>query len=90
MLTIKYLKSFKKDLKRIRKRGYNTQDLDNVIKMLAEGQKLPAKYDDHELIGDYKGCRECHITHDWLLIYEIRDQELLLYLVRTGTHSDVF
>ena len=51
---------------------------------------LPERYKDHELIGDFKGCRECHITPDWLLIYEIYEDELILYLTRTGTHSDLF
>ncbi len=58
--------------------------------MLAEQKPLPPKYNDHALTGDYSGCRECHISPDWLLIYEIYEDELLLYLTRTGTHSDLF
>ena len=82
---------FKKDLKIIKKRGYDISLLDNVVNTLAYGKPLDAKYRDHNLIGNYKGCRECHITSDWLLIYEIADNELLiLYLTRTGTHSDLF
>ena len=50
---------------------------------------MDQKYKDHALTGDYAGCRECHITPDWLLIYEIVDEELVLYLTRTGTHSDL-
>lgn len=81
---------FKKDLKSVIKRGYNIDLLGVVVDTLAAGQELPAKYRDHVLIGNYKGCRECHITSDWLLIYEIDGDELILYLTRTGTHSDLF
>ncbi len=90
MLTIKYHTAFKKDYKRICKRGYNPELLAEVIEMLAAEEVLPAKYKDHQLIGNYKHCRECHITPDWLLIYEINKSELILYLTRTGTHSDLF
>ena len=90
MLTIKYQTAFKKDYKRIKRRGYDMRLLEKVISILAEGKSLPAKYKDHDLIGNYKGCRECHISPDWLLIYEVIDQELLLYLTRTGSHSDLF
>lgn len=90
MLTIKYHTTFKKDYKRIKKRGYDTKLLEKVITQLAEGKPLPAEYKDHNLIGNYKGCRECHISPDWLLVYEIIDEELILHLTRTGTHSDIF
>lgn len=90
MLTIKYQTAFKKDYKRIKRRGYNTALLETVIGILADGKELPAEYKDHALIGDYKGCRECHIAPDWLLVYEIVERDLLLYLTRTGTHSDIF
>lgn len=81
---------FKKDLKLARKRGYDLSLIGNVIDTLAAGEQLPEKYKDHSLAGNYTGCRECHITPDWLLIYEISDKELFLYLTRTGTHSDLF
>ena len=81
---------FKKDLKTVEKRGYDMQLLKNVIDTLAMGLPLDEKYKDHKLIGNYQGCRECHITPDWLLIYEISEDELILYLTRTGTHSDLF
>lgn len=81
---------FQKDLKRIQKRGYNISLLTDIIKMLANGEQLPQKNLDHNLSGDYFGCRECHITPDWLLIYEIDNGELILYLTRTGSHSDLF
>ena len=90
MLKIKYHTSFKKDYKKVIKRGYDIKLLEAVIKKLANGELLPEKNHDHNLTGDYSGCRECHITPDWLLIYEIDNGELILYLTRTGTHSDLF
>jgi mRNA interferase YafQ len=81
---------FKKDLKAIRKRGYDMSLIGRVVDMLAAGQELPEKYKDHSLVGNYAGCRECHITSDWLLVYEVANDELILYLTRTGTHSDLF
>ncbi len=90
MLTIRYQTMFKRDYKRIKKRGYDVGLLEKVISLLAEGKELPAGYKDHNLSGDYKGCRECNIAPDWLLVYEVREKELLLYLTRTGTHSDIF
>lgn len=90
MYRIRPTTRFQRDLKRARKRGYDIDLLRDVIKMLAEGLPLPEKHKDHNLSGDYKGCRECHITPDWLLIYEINDVELFLYLTRTGSHSDLF
>ena len=81
---------FQKDLKRVQRRGYDISLLTNVLTILANGEPLPAKYPDHNLSGNYEGCRECHITPDWLLIYEILEGELILYLTRTGTHSDLF
>lgn len=82
--------AFKKDLKSAIKRGYNMGLMGIVVDTLAAGEPLPEKYRDHNLTGNYKGCRECHITPDWLLIYEISDGEIILYLTRTGTHSDLF
>lgn len=90
MLTIKYQTAFKRDYKRIKKRGYDLRLLEDVIALLAQEQELPPAYRDHVLTGDYSGCRECHIAPDWLLVYEVLQDELLLYLTRTGTHSDLF
>ncbi len=90
MYLIRTTTRFQKDLKRIEKRGYNISLLTDIIKKLANGETLPEKNKDHNLTGDFQGCRECHITPDWLLIYEISDNELILYLTRTGTHSDLF
>lgn len=81
---------FKKDLKLAIKRGYNISLLDVVVTTLAAGETLDTVYLDHPLKGDYKGFRECHITPDWLLVYEIENDALILHLTRTGTHSDLF
>ena len=90
MLDIVSSNRFKKDLKLAIKRGYNIKLLDDVVNILAMQNTLDEKYKDHELTGDFKGFRECHITPDWLLIYQIVDNELVLFLSRTGTHSDLF
>ena len=90
MYNIRTSTRFEKDLKRAKKRGYDMVLLTAVIRILASGQALPEQYKDHSLAGNYSGCRECHITPDWLLIYEIFENELILYLTRTGTHSDLF
>ena len=81
---------FRKDLKLMVKRGLDPAQLSEVIKLLARGERLPEKYSDHALRGEYQGCRECHIQPDWLLVYEQDDKDLYLYLSRTGTHSDLF
>ena len=81
---------FKKDLEIAKKRNLNLLELEKVVVKLATDEKLPPKYKDHPLIGDWKGFRECHIKPDWLLIYSIDDTELELFLIRTGAHSDLF
>lgn len=88
--TIKPIAKFQRDLKGVQKRGYDISLLTDVIKKLADGEQLPEKNRDHSLNGDYVNCRECHITPDWILIYEIDNGERILYLTRTGTHSDLF
>ncbi len=90
MLDVKYSSAFKKDYKLILKRNYPIEELFNVIDMLRREETLPQKYADHELSGNWKGFRECHIRPDWLLIYYIEKSELRLALSRTGTHSDLF
>lgn len=90
MLKIQYQAKFKKDYKKIIKRGYNQEDFKTVINILVSGNPLPEKYKDHSLSGNYVGFRECHINPDWLLIYKIENDILTLTLVRTGTHSDLF
>ena len=90
MLEIVLSNRFKKDLKLISKRGYNLDLLNDVVERLARQESLPDKNHDHNLTGDYISYRECHIQPDWLLIYRIDGNELLLFLSRTGTHSDLF
>ncbi|MBR4256184.1 MAG: type II toxin-antitoxin system YafQ family toxin [Clostridia bacterium] len=81
---------FKKDYKLAMKRGYPIEELDRVIRLLAEDDPLPEKHKDHELSGNWRGFRECHIQPDWLLVYRIYNNNLILSLARTGTHSDLF
>lgn len=81
---------FKKDLKLANKRGLNINKLKEVVDRLTDCLTLDKKYKDHELLGEYKGFRECHIEPDWLLIYRIEESEVELFLFRTGTHSDLF
>ena len=81
---------FQKDLKRIQKRGYSLDALTAIIKKLVADEPLPENNRDHALQGNFAGCRECHISPDWLLIYEKVEHDLFLYLVRTGSHNDLF
>ncbi len=87
---VKPTTKFQRDLKKVQKRGYDILLLTDIIKKLANGEQLLEKNRDHSLTGDYVNCRECHIIPDWLLVYEIDKVELILYLTRTGTHSDLF
>ncbi len=87
---IRFTTQFKKDLKLAKKQGKNTETLFTVIERLANGETLEEKYRDHALTGNYKGCRECHIEPDWLLIYEIDNGILVLMLYRVGSHSELF
>ena len=81
---------FKKDLRLAQKCGYDLDKIKKVITSLANGETLEAKYRDPLLTGDYGGYRECHIQPDWLLVYLINGDQLILFLARTGTHSDLF
>lgn len=90
MLKLHPTSKFKKDLKRIKKRGYDISKLDDVIIMLLHNQTLPETYLDHPLSGNYIGFRECHICPDWLLIYAVDNNRLILTASRTGSHTDVF
>ena len=81
---------FRKDYKLAMKRGKDISLLDDVIARLATGIHLPPKNKDHDLSGDWIGHRECHIQPDWLLVYRIEEDVLVLTLTRTGTHSDIF
>ena len=88
--SIEFTTRFKKDLKLAKKQNKNLDKIFEVIEILANGGKLDAKYRDHDLSGNFKGTRECHIEPAWLLIYEIKEDILVLILSRTGTHSDLF
>lgn len=90
MLTIKYHTMFKKDFKRLKKRGYDISRLEKTVELLANEVPLPEQFKDHNLSGNYNGFRECHIAPDWLLIYQVNNNELVLVLSRTGSHSDLF
>ncbi len=92
MLRIEYQGQFKKDFKLAVKRGCDIAELQKVISLLANEQPLPKKYRDHALINskNYKDVRECHIQPDWLLIYKICNENLILKLIRTGSHSELF
>lgn len=85
-----FTSKFKKDVKLLKKQGKNIEKLYEIINILACGEELDSKYRDHNLIGNYKGYRECHIESDWLLIYKIMENILILTLSRTGTHSELF
>lgn len=92
MLKIEFQGQFKKDYKLAVKRGCDPKLLEEVVDMLANQVPLPPKYRDHSLIDSrrYKGVRECHIQPDWLLVYQVIEDVLILRLIRTGTHSDLF
>jgi len=74
----------------MKKRGHDLQALEDILDKLVVGEKLPEKNHDHDLVGDYRGFRECHISPDWLLIYYIQSERLVLVCSRTGSHSDLF
>lgn len=87
---VQFTNQFKKDLRLAKKQNKNLDKLFEVINILANGCSLDARYKDHGLTGNYKGTRECHVEPDWLLVYEIRDDVLVLMLYRLGTHSELF
>ncbi len=88
--TVKFTNSFKKAYKLAIKRGKDISKLQTVVNLLANGEQLPQQYKDHALTGNWINHRECHIENDWLLIYRIVEDMLVLELVETGTHSDLF
>lgn len=90
MLEVVLSNRFKRDLKRAVRRGRDTALLEKAVNTLAERRPLPESNRDHALTGDWAGYRECHIQPDWLLIYKVHEEELLLLLMRTGTHADLF
>lgn len=90
MYDVKPTSRFKRDLKNLQRRGNDLRLLTAVIKTLATGEPLAEKHRDHALRGIWAKYRECHVTPDWLLIYKLDNDVLLLILTRTGTHSDLF
>ncbi len=89
-LEVRWTTQFKKDYKNAIKRNLKIELLDEVIRQLQRGETLDQKYKDHPLSGNWQSFRECHILPNWLLIYKIKDNKLILTLSRTGTHSDLF
>ena len=92
MLKPGFTGQFKRDYKLAVKRGCDPKKLEKVISLLCSEQPLPESYRDHALVNsrEYRGMRECHIDPDWLLVYKIVRETLILKLIRTGTHSDLF
>ena len=88
MKALRFGGTFKKDLKRITKRGYDRARLDSIVDTLRQGFGLPSSARPHPLKGDWKGYWECHVAPNWLLIYKLSDDEV--FLARTGTHADLF
>ncbi|MBP5543301.1 MAG: type II toxin-antitoxin system YafQ family toxin [Kiritimatiellae bacterium] len=80
---------FRRSLKKLLRRGKDGDKLDAVVQMLARGETLPPQYRDHALTGDLSGLRDCHVENDWVLLYSIQDDILVLVLADTGTHSDL-
>ncbi len=89
---IQITSKFKSNYKRVKKQGKDINQLISVLETQANGEELEEKYKNHKLINDkiYKDCNECHITPDWLLVYKIQDNELILLLLATGSHSELF
>ena len=88
MLKPSFTKQFERDLKRMLKRGKEREKIKVIVSKLINEERLEPKYNDHKLIGNYKGRRECHIEPDWLLIYKLEKEKVIFE--RTGTHSDLF
>ena len=88
--TLIYTGEFKRNVKKCAKRGYDLSLLQNVINILQMKGELPKEYSPHKLLGNYKGYWECHVMPDWLLLWKQNDNELILTLYKTGTHSDIF
>lgn len=90
MYKIVYTNRMKKDAKLMKKRGKDMSKLVNVLSLLASGNQMPAQYKDHQLTGNLQDFRECHIESDWLLMYQIYEDTLILSATATGTHADLF
>lgn len=81
---------FKKAYKRCVKRGLDVSEFEKVVRLLACGETLPPKYKNHPLSGKYKGWNDCHIGPDWILVWRYEKDQLVLSLLDTGTHADIF
>lgn len=90
MYKVKYSNKFKKDVKRCIKRGFPLDALSKVVDLLMKDGQLPPQYRQHKLSGNYDNCWECHIKADWLLVWEEHEDELVLVMTDTGSHSDLF
>lgn len=90
MLNLVLSNQMKKDLKLAKRRGYDINALKEIVDKLANREALPKKNRDHSLSGILSGFRECHIQPNWLLVYKVDEDEVILFLFRTGTHSDLF
>lgn len=92
MYKIQFTSKMKKDVKRMKKRGRDISKLTSVLSILASGAHahLPERFHDHQLSGNMSDFRECHIEPDWLLVYRLEDDELILIATETGTHADLF
>ena len=90
MYNLRFTNRIQRNIKLMKKRGKDLEKLKTVLNLLQQGIELPAKYKDHALTGNYIGCRECHIEPDWLLVYEIINEELIILLLTTSSHSDLF
>lgn len=88
MKRVRAVSQFKRDLKKVKKRGKDLMKLDTLLQTVRRGKKLNSKYREHKLHGNYNNKLECHIEPDWLLIYEVDKQYVTLY--RTGSHADLF
>ena len=88
--SVRTTKRFDKSVEKMKKRGLPMEDLRTVISLLMQTGTLPAHYRSHKLTGNYRGKWECHIKADWLLVWEQHEAELLLIMIDTGSHSDIF
>ena len=90
MLSVEFTNKMKRDVRRMRKRGKDLAKLETALHLLSMQNPMPLVYRDHQLKGNLSDLRECHIEPDWLLIYQIIEEKLILYATETGAHSDLF
>ena len=90
MFCLKYSSRFKKDLKRYEQNKKALAELENILDCLLAGKSLPPKNKNHKLLGEFKDCLECHIQSDLLLVYKIEKEEIMILLLRIGSHAEIF